>query len=98
MIVTIHQASGRRVVAICDDDLLGKQFEEGEKILDLSADFYKGEQKSEEETIKIMKTETNLNLVGEQTIKLALKEEIITKDNVRTIKDIPYAQAAVIRE
>ena len=94
MIIKINFSQGKKVVAICDDNLAGQIIEENDKILDLSADFYKGEQVDEQKTIEIMKKANNLNLVGEQTIDFALKEQIIDQDNIRTIKGIPFAQTS----
>jgi len=98
MIIKINIAHGKKIVAICDDDLQGRVIEENDKILDLSADFYKGKHIDEEQTTVIMKKSNNLNLVGEQTIALALKEKIIEKENIRTIKSIPFAHTSIIRD
>jgi len=46
MIVKSHSTGdGRKVIAICDDSLLGKKFEEGDKQLDLTSEFYQGQKK-----------------------------------------------------
>jgi len=97
MIVKINQSQGKHVVAICDDDLLGKVFEEDGKILDLSSGFYRGKKLSLEETKEIMNKADNINLVGKQTIDLALKEELMDQDGVRTIKGIPFAHVVITR-
>ena len=47
MIVKIHKMpDGRSVIAVCDSNLLGKKFEEKNLQLDLTADFYKGSEKT----------------------------------------------------
>jgi len=91
MIIKINKAQGKVIVAICDEEILGKIFEHDCLILDLSADFYKGNKESEQITREIMKKADNLNLVGEKTIQIALDEKIITKGNIRTIQNIPFA-------
>ena len=45
MIIKIHIKDKKIIAAICDKDLLGKVFEDGKKILDLSSDFYRGDEK-----------------------------------------------------
>lgn len=92
MYVKIHKSDDSVVTAICDENLIGKTFSENEKEISISERFYKGEKKSEEEVIDILKNATNLNLVGEQTINLTLKLKIITKDSIILIKEIPHAQ------
>ena len=94
MFVKIHH-SYREVVAICDSELLGKYFEEGEYQLDLKESFYKGDETSEEETLKLIKNfskeDATFNIVGEKSIQLALKAEIIKEEGIKKIDNIPYA-------
>jgi hypothetical protein len=92
MIVKIHKTEDKRLVlAVCDKAILGKKFEELNKQIDLTSDFYKGEEKSDKQTSYLMRNSYMLNLVGEKTIKLALDDGIISKDNVKRICKIPYA-------
>lgn len=92
MYIKIHKGQLGEVVAICDEDIMGKKFEDKEKQIEVSEFFYKGEIKEPKEIIEIMKQATNLNLVGKNTIKLALKEKIINKENIIKIKGVPHAQ------
>lgn len=85
--------SGRRIVAVCDSNLLGKRFEEKGLQLDLTGSFYKGEERSEEEIIKELKNCYIANFVGEKATKLGIKTGVINKDKVIKIKKIPHAQA-----
>jgi len=63
------------------------------KKLDLSSDFYKGEEKTGEEIIKLFEQAYMINLVGQKSVKLGLKSKIISKKDIIKIKDIPYVQA-----
>ena len=93
MIVKIHKDNYSRIVlAVCDKELLGKKFEEGNKQLDLASDFYEGEEKTEKETGDLMRNAYMINLVGDKSVGLAIKEEIVDKNSVMKIKDVPYAQ------
>lgn len=94
MIVKAHKTpDGRKILAVCDDDLLGKRFEEGNKQLDLTSGFYRGKEKSEEEIGGMIIGSYIINLVGEESIKLALKLNIVNEKNIIRIKGIPHAQA-----
>lgn len=94
MIVKVHKTlDGRRLVAICDSDLIGKRFEEGKLQLDLSSNFYKGEEKSKEELIELIKGSCIINIVGEKSIRFALKLGIVDRRNIIKIKSVPHAQA-----
>lgn len=94
MHVKVHE-SYRKVIAICDSDLLGKKFEEGKLQLDVRESFYGGREVSEEELSKIMEWESSndstFNIVGEKSVDLALKEGVISEGNVSKISDIPFA-------
>jgi uncharacterized protein len=90
--------SYRRVVAICDSEILGKKFEEGEKQLDLKESFYLGETGKdidEEKLIKLIKEnileDATFNIVGEKSIKAAIKSGLIDEDSILKISDIPYS-------
>ncbi|MBL7100455.1 MAG: DUF424 family protein [Nanoarchaeota archaeon] len=87
----VHESVGKKILAVADKELIGKKFEEGELCLDVTERFYKGEEKTEEETIKAMKDSQNTNLVGEKSIALGIKAGIITADMVIKIKGIPHA-------
>jgi len=69
-----------KVVAIADSDLIGKNFEENDIVLDVSERFYKGEEKTREEIVKILKEENNVNMIGKEIIKIALEEGFINEE------------------
>ncbi len=98
MIVKIHKRDDRTVVAVCDSDLLGRKFEEGERQLDLSGDFYKGEEMEDKEVGDLIRNADIVNLVGPEAVKIGLQEEVITKDHVITISGIPHAQAVITHD
>ena len=96
MIVKLHKTTeGNRIVAVCDNELVGKRFEEGKLQLDLTSNFYKGEEKKDEEIIKLVNVPCVLNIVGERSINFFLKLGKIDKNKILRIKDVPHAQAIV---
>ena len=91
MIVKIHKDDYSRIVlAVCDSDLLGKKFEDDNKQLDLTSDFYNGEEKTEQEAGDLMRNAYIINLVGEKCIGLAIKEGSIDENSIVKMKDIPF--------
>ncbi len=94
LLVKIHK-SYRNVVAICDSDLLGKKFEEGDMQLDLTGEFFNGEGLSKEEVLSILeegKTEdATFNIVGDAAIQLALKAGVIQEGGIKTVEGVPIA-------
>lgn len=94
MLVKIH-SSYRNTIAICDTELLGKTFEEGQKQLKISENFFKGEEKSEREVMDIIERGSNedytFNIVGKKSIELALKTGIINEEGIIKISGVPVA-------
>ena len=93
MWVKVHSSS-RKVIAICDDNLIGKRFEQGLRQLQVTESFFKGQKMSEEEVLNLMKYEfkagSTFNIVGKDSISLALKIGIIEKEAIVKIKRIPF--------
>ncbi len=88
--------SYRNIVAICDSELLGKKFESGKFQLDIKESFYgKKELSSEDEVIGIMRKmqmeDATFNIVGKNSINVALKAGIINREGVKEIQGIPFA-------
>ena len=86
--IKVHE----NVVACCDVDLIGKSFEEDKLFLDVSKRFFQGEMFDEEKAIQILNDATNLSLVGERVIALALREGFINEEDVIRIQGVPHAQ------
>lgn len=93
MLVKVHKNQDKgMVLAICDDNLIDKKFEEGDLQLDLSGSFYKGAKFDEESIRKMIKEAYIINVVGEKSINFCIKEKIMDKNCVLRIKNIPHAQ------
>jgi len=94
MLVKIH-SSYRDVVAVCDSNLIGKRLEEDKFQLEVKEDFYKGEEKTEEEIKKILEKESEkdatFNIVGKDAVALAVEIGIINKEGVGEINGVPFA-------
>lgn len=91
MYVKIHRSGEREIVAVCDEDLLGKNFEEGKLNIKVSESFYKGAKKTKEEVKKILKNAGNINLVGSKSVTLAVEMGLINDRDIIKIKGVPYA-------
>lgn len=94
MLVKIH-SSYRTIIAICDSNLLGKTFEEGIKQIKINENFYGGEKKTEKEVLSIIEEgageDCTFNIVGENSVKTALKSGLIKKEGIIKIQGIPIA-------
>jgi len=87
--------SYRNIVAICDSEILGKKFEQGKFQLEVKESFFKGEKTSENKAIEIMQKmsqeDATFNIVGDKSIKTAIKAGIITDKEIIKIQGVPFA-------
>ncbi len=98
MIVKKHKTiNGQVILAVCDNDLIGKKFVEGDLQLDLSSDFYKGEGADEEKIKELLKEAYIVNLAGKKCVEFGLKLGIIEESHIIKIKGIPHAQCVIVR-
>ena len=92
--VKIHE-SYKRVVAICDSELVGKNFKEGNFQLDVTEQFYGGKEMSETEVKslfqKLERAFPSYNIVGKKAVELCLKQKLINENGIKKISGIPYA-------
>lgn len=90
--IKIYKQGKELLVAACDEKLLGKKFEENKFQLEVKKEFYGGKLVNSEILKTYLEDATIANLVGQETIKCAIKAKIIDPSCVIKIKGIPHAQ------
>ena len=91
MIVKEHSNGGDIILAICDKALIGKKLQFNNTEIEIG-DFYKGEEKEQNEIEELIKKATVINAIGKKTIDF-LKEKInLQEDNIIYMQDVPHAQ------
>ena len=94
--IKIHKQELGQVVAVCDEDLLGKTVQ-GKKIkINISEGFYKGELKKIEEVLLILKRSNNFNIAGSKIIEECIQYGLISEDSVLYFGDIPISMKILI--
>ncbi len=91
----IHRSRGKVLLAACDADLLGKRFEEGRKVLFLSAEFYGGE-KAGGEIADLFHKADIINIAGDKIVSIALKNKWVSAGGVIRIEGVPHAQIIIL--
>ncbi len=93
------QNSYRYVVGICDKELIGKTFQEGNFQLNVKESFFKDKQVDEKQAEQLLidmnMEDATFNIVGEKSTNLALKLGIIQKNGIKIIDNIPFALVLV---
>jgi len=90
--IKIYKRGNDLLIGACDENLLGKKFEDGKFQIDVKKDFYEGEKIAPEVLKKYLDDATIANLVGKATIKVAVDMGLVDPDCVIKIKGIPHAQ------
>ncbi len=96
VLIKIHQAY-REIIAVCDSELVGKKLENDKMQLEVSKEFYGGEEMSENRILKLLKEkvqeDASFNFVGNDSIEIGIKAGIIDKERIIKIKNVPHAMA-----
>ena len=92
MHIKIHKDKHSEVVAVSDEEIIGKKFEDEKSSLFVSEGFYKGEQVNEEEARNLLVNAKSINAVGEESVKLCVKLGLIKEENILIIGGIKHAQ------
>jgi uncharacterized protein len=92
MIAKVHNSQGRLLLAVCDENLLNKKIEEGEFVLDLTSGFFNGEKTKNSVLVPLIKKAYIINAVGKEATDLLVKEGIIAREDVLSVKKVPFAQ------
>lgn len=80
------------LLALCDEDLLGKTLRQGKIVFHIREDFYKGSLVSLEEAVGLIQQSTIVNMVGPRIVETAMENGLVHPDAVLKIDDVPHAQ------
>ena len=78
------------MVNMSDAELIGKDVIDGELKIHISENYYGKQIVEKDEAISLLKSASIMNLVGKETISLAIEVGIGSKDGVKIISDIPF--------
>ena len=87
-----YEAEGQIIIAVCDKDIIGKKFREGELVLKLDEGFYKGDESHEKDVKDALSYATIANVAGKKSIACAVDCGCIDPDAVIFIDGVPHAQ------
>ena len=78
------------MVNMSDAELMGRNIIDGELKINISENYYGKQIVEKDEAISLLKSASIMNLVGKETISLAIELGIGSKDGVKIISDIPF--------
>ncbi|QGA53527.1 DUF424 family protein [Sulfolobus sp. E5-1-F] len=92
VLLNIIRAQGMTLINICQEELLGKVFRDGEIILDISEKFYGGDSVELDYAFSLIDEATVMSIVGNYVVEEAIKRGLVHKDSVISVAGIKFAQ------
>ena len=94
VLLKVHE-SYRWVVAVCDEDVFGRKLVEGDRVLDVSGNFFKGKEMSLDEArgeiIRCAGEDATFNFVGVDSVGVAKELGIVKEEGIVLIDGVPVA-------
>ncbi len=94
--VKAYQQGVQRLVAACDEELLGTTHREGKFKLDVPNTFYDGLRVDEESLGAYLRSATIANLVGQRTVDFAVRAGLVDVAHVLRVDGVPHAQFLIL--
>jgi hypothetical protein len=80
------------LVSVCDADVVGETFENGDVSLTVEADFYDGDAADEEAVVASLARCAVANIVGTRSVGLAVEHGFVEEENVLDLGGTRHAQ------
>ncbi len=81
-----------RLVSVCDADVLGEEFENGDVSLTVDPAFYDGDPADENAVVRSLANCSVANLVGTNAVDLAVEHGFVDEENVLDLDGTRHAQ------
>jgi len=88
----LKKEGNKVLLAICDEELLGKTLREGKIVFKISEDFYRGKKISVDQAVSMIENSTIINLIGNECVKKAIENGYVHPEAVLKIEGISHAQ------
>ncbi|MBE6518778.1 MAG: DUF424 family protein [Thermoplasmata archaeon] len=96
MFVKLHRDEQAVILAACDEDLVGQTFRDGDRKLDVNEIFYRGEALDRNGLVQRMKSVDIMNLVGDETVTVAIEEGYASEEDVIVIAGVKHVQVVLL--
>ncbi len=92
LLLTERETQKGRLVSVCDEDLIGETFENGDISLTVNEEFYDGEAADEEAVVESLARCSVANIVGTAAVELAIEHGFVEEENVLDVGETRHAQ------
>ena len=88
----VFEVGQDRMVAVCDREILGKEFSGDGLSIEVSKEFYSGSEGGENDVLPLVKKSTVANVIGEDIVSLLVKKGLVDQKYILKIGGVPHAQ------
>lgn len=92
MIIRERETPEGLLVSLCDDGLIGQTFSNGEVSLEVTESFYGGDHCTTAEAVDALQRAAVANIVGEESVSVAIEAGVVDEDRVLDVGSVPHAQ------
>lgn len=92
----IFRENGEVLLAVADEDIIGKKFSEKEVEIEVKESFYGGKKANKKEIKNLFREASIINLVGRKIFQFFVEQGFLDEKNVLKIGDVPHAQIVKI--
>jgi len=92
MILNERETDEGLLVSVCDAEVMGETFEDGPVSLTVSEEFYGGDTVSESEVVDSLARCSVANIVGEDSVDVAVEHGFVDEENVLDVDGTRHAQ------
>jgi hypothetical protein len=83
------------LVAVADEDCLDKEFIEGDAHIEVSKNFYGDRHADYSEVLSALNEATIANIVGKESVALAVENGFVDPHDILYIQGVPHAQMVI---
>lgn len=87
-LLRVHDGS---VVAVCDEDIVGRKFFENDLVVDVDSDFFGGKPVSVDEVVDAVRGASSVNAVGNDVVALLVERGIVSASGVKVVDGVGFA-------
>jgi len=88
-----HSKVGETILAVCDEELLGKRLKLNEELsIEVSKSFYGGVLIASDDLDKYLKQATIVNMLGERAVSYAVRRGFAVEKTVIKVGGVPHIQ------
>jgi hypothetical protein len=88
--VRVSEYQKKKMLNICDTELLGKKIIQDDLTMHISESYYGGRIIEADEAKTLLKNSSIINMVGKDTVSLAVDLGIGSQSGVKIISDVPF--------